>query len=235
MALSPVQMFFTLAVLCCAFISSGEALRVSRRAPVPRTAITSFTITLTNGSMSLPSPASGLTLQAIGLGRGIQNYTCSSSSATATPVSIGAVATLYDATQILPSASASQEQQGLNFLSTYLVDVPSTVLAASGLPVLGQHYFDTTGTATFDLGSTGLLKGAKVGDIAAPSSASKGAMDQGYGAVDWLALTAKAGMVSTNLGEVYRLQTAGGKPAVTCDGQSTTIEVQYSAQYWFYG
>ena len=58
-------------------------------------------------------------------------------------------------------------------------------------------------------------------------------MGQGFGAVDWLQLKAKSG--STELMEAYRVFTAGGKAPSTCEGQPATFEMQYSAEYWFYG
>ena len=73
-----------------------------------------------------------------------------------------------------------------------------------------------------------------MGDIAAPENSSKGPEDQGNGAVDWLALTPKPGDGTVGLGEVYRVETAGGEQPETCVGQPAMIEVQYAAQYWFY-
>lgn len=75
------------------------------------------------------------------------------------------------------------------------------------------------------------MYGSGVGDIPAPADANAG--PQGYGAVDWKALGAAAG--STGLGEVYRVETAGGKAPVSCAGfEGSTVLVQYAAMYWFY-
>jgi hypothetical protein len=43
--------------------------------------------------------------------------------------------------------------------------------------------------------------------------------------------------MSVGLGEVYRVESAGGNPPETCSGISSdaVIGVQYSAEYWFYG
>lgn len=189
----------------------------------------------TSGNISLPSPSWNLTLKAIAFGRGIQNYTCNASTPTTAPVAIGAVATLFDATALLPLLPPSAGEELLNLLPAFLICFPLTVLLSSSLPKLGVHYFDAAGVPTFDLGKIGLLKATKLKNIAAPQGASKGPEDQGNGAVDWLALTAKAGCGSRGLGEVYRVETAGGKPPPTCEGQPSVIEVQYAAQYWFYG
>ncbi len=68
-------------------------------------------------------------------------------------------------------------------------------------------------------------------NIPAPAGADPG--PQGYGAVDWRALTAVAG--SVGLTEVYRVETAGGNPPANCNGfEGTTVLVQYAAMYWFY-
>jgi hypothetical protein len=75
-----------------------------------------------------------------------------------------------------------------------------------------------------------ILFSKKIGDIPAPSGAPEGA-------VDWLALRDNGMSMSVGLGEVYRVETAGGSPPATCDGVEldTVFSVQYSAQYWFYG
>jgi len=63
---------------------------------------------------------------------------------------------------------------------------------------------------------------------AAPSDASKG--KNGLGSVPWLKLNGVSGMYK----EVYRVHTAGGAAPKTCEGQKSTFEVEYSAEYWFY-
>ena len=95
-----------------------------------------------------------------------------------------------------------------------------------------MHYFDASGSATFDLSasSNGILVGTKVGDIQAPESDSTNGSN---GAVDWLALDAKAGSVGLSRG--YRTETASGKPPATCDGLAATFEVEYCALYYFLG
>ncbi len=47
--------------------------------------------------VGLPPPTAGLALKHVAIGRGVQNYTCDLANATAVPVSIGAVATLFNA------------------------------------------------------------------------------------------------------------------------------------------
>jgi hypothetical protein len=100
------------------------------------------------------------------------------------------------------------------------------------LTALGNHYFDFSGTPTFNLSAVNkILFGAKTGDVKAPSTASKGPL--GTGAVDWLQLNAKpAPYVSAGVSQAYRVVTAGGNaPPCTAAG---TLTVQYAAEYWFY-
>ena len=120
----------------------------------------------------------------------------------------------------------------LEILPRYLVDFDIATISNATIPVLGHHYFNAAGQPTFNLGSVGFLTGKKVGDIPAPANASAGPYDQGYGAVDWLALADAGG--SVGISEAFRVETAGGKPQPSCDGFVGSIEVQYAALYWFY-
>jgi hypothetical protein len=185
-----------------------------------------------SGNTTLPS--TDLSLFKVALGRGIQNYSCASVGAT--PVAIGAIATLYDATEL-----AECDENNLNSVPAIVVDdePPSsgTTYTLSPpyntLPALGHHYFAADTTPTFNLTAVSMiLYGSKNGDIAAPSSASKGPADTG--AVDWLSLLAKVDYdPSIGLGQVYRVETAGGAAPATCPS-TDVISVQYSAEYWFF-
>lgn len=190
---------------------------------------------LVSGSASLPSPIDGTCLKAITLGRGTQNYTCATNTASSIPAPVGAIATLFDATPLLPSLPVQEGQLLLNILPGFLVSFPYAALENSSLPVKGHHYFNSAGVPVFDLTSSnvGLLLAGKVGDILAPKRSTVGPDNIGNGAVDWLTLTAKPG--SSNLQEVYRTWTAGGKAPATCENQASVIQIQYAAQYWFFG
>lgn len=197
----------------------------------PMSSCTDFT----SGTASLPSPIDGTCLKAITLGRGTQNYTCATNTASSVPVAIGAVATLFDATPLLAFLPQEEGKELLNILPGFLVSFPYAALENSSLPIKGHHYFNAAGVPTFDLTSTGvgLLLGGKIGDVLPPKRSIAGPDDVGNGAVDWLTLTAKPG--SSNLQEVYRTWTAGGKPPANCADQPPVITMQYAAQYWFYG
>lgn len=124
--------------------------------------------------------------------------------------------------------------QGLPF------HIPS--VSSSSFPILGSHYFAADGTPTFDLTAVReILFAKKLATVAAPKSAAAG--PAGTGAVDWLALGDNGKGGSVGLGEVYRVETAGGNPPSSCEGlmgkddksKASVVSVQYAALYWFYG
>jgi len=223
-----------LATLLCSLFDSTSARPSTRNILLneirsPSANLSAYSPVLTDGTASLPTPTGTLTY--ITLGRGTQNYTCAS-SASSVPVSIGATAALFNVTQVLPEMSVSDGQAYLNTLPSNEVDDSISQIQASGLPIVGHHYFTAAGVPTWNLSCADrLLYGSGVGDIPAPPDANPG--PQGYGAIDWKSLTAKAG--SVGLTEVYRVETAGGKPPLNCSGfEGTTVLVQYAAMYWFY-
>jgi len=184
----------------------------------------------------LPPVSAGLSLKHVAIGRGIQNYTCTSNQ-TAAPVSIGAVATLYNATCI-----ASTFPELVNILPNValqfnLTSPDQASLAPSNLAVSGHHYFQNTATPTFNLNTSAMDLGfapcLKNNTVSAPVGSPKGQSGVGNGAVAWLKLIAREGTTG-NLEEIYRVQTAGGNPPVTCAGMPSTFSVEYAAQYWFF-
>ncbi|KAI1842081.1 hypothetical protein JX265_013924 [Neoarthrinium moseri] len=208
------------------------------------------TLPLTGAATELPA-ANG-TLKAIVVGHGIQNYTCSAAGANAT--SGGAVAVLYDITSLYTTLTEEQRAKlpvdllhntelPLNLAPTsnnkYAADVanpykPDADVQLDGLSaplkVLGRHYFDASGTPTFDVYGAGVLfKGAKLHNVKAPSTADAGIMNTG--AVDWLQLNDKG--FSVGLTETYRVVTAGGNP-LACTEAQQSFSVPYASQYWFY-
>ena len=179
---------------------------------------------------SLASPTA--TIAYVTLGRGTQNYTCASSGVA--PVSVGANATLYDASALLqiPSPWGLQALEAAPSVAINVdeSDIPAIVQGAA----IGHHYFNGGGQPTFDLGAHGVLVGKKVGDIPAPANAVTGPNNQptqDYGAVDWLNLV-DAG-TSVTLKEVYRVECAGGHQPATCSSAGDLFQ-QYACLYWFY-
>lgn len=188
------------------------------------------------------------TLQYVGLGIGIQNYTCAST--TATPKNIGAIATLFDVTSYLQDcANPKSSKLPARYLKKYLqqpcqasqnVDDQSCQEGANflGLPGLGHHYFGSVngaGVPFFDITYEGtFLSGQKTGDVPAPAGAFDGGKN-GHGAVDWLFLPSDGSDRTVGLSEVYRINTAGGNadPA-GCSSGDAVLSYKYAAEYWFY-
>lgn len=171
----------------------------------------------------------GASIRMIVIGRGTQNYTCSSSSAQAAPVAQGAVAQLFNATcdyaRLNDAVMADFTAMALKY------SVPTGKEAEQRH--VGHHEFTDKGVPLFwlktDTVDFGYIQ-AKPDAIksAAPKDASKGS--NGLGSVPWLKLNAVEG----DYKEVYRVHTAGGVAPKTCEGIEGSFTVEYSAQYWFY-
>lgn len=168
------------------------------------------TLPLTGGATELPS--TNLTLQFVAIGRGIQNYTCS--GAGAVPVQQGAIATLYDATALARTNVAL-----LHTIPAIVVyrPKPSGYMAVSNqhFSVLGDHFFDSASTPTFNLTTIKPFQTAFVAKtlgVAAPAGASAG--PAGTGAVAWLDLNHKTGYPTMGPSQVYRVVTARDRKSV---------------------
>ena len=171
------------------------------------------------------------------IGRGVQNYTCATSTPESIPKAIGALAVLYDVT-----ARALLTPEIVQFMADSAVALPETSFILGGrpldvpnvgtYPVIGEHFFTADGTPFFDVFDAGKRIFCKlVAKIKAPTNASKG--PNGTGAVDWLDLAAKDG--SVGFATVYRVSTAGGNPPASCAGQPSVVSIPYAAAYHFYG
>jgi Protein of unknown function (DUF3455) len=209
----------------------------------------------------LPSPEPGLILREVTIGRGVQvrlprpnishtqslslalqNYTCAVSSPQYTPVAIGAVASLYNASCVAanyPDILSTLPSLALQFP---LPPSPSSGVAPSNidLDLSGHHYFITDTTPVFNLNAStdpvqqlGLVVGNKAATSTAPANATKGQNGGGDGAVAWLYLNTTSATQS-DVRAVYRVNTAGGNPPATCEGSDAVFSVQYAAEYWFY-
>ncbi|KAE8451200.1 hypothetical protein EG329_004364 [Mollisiaceae sp. DMI_Dod_QoI] len=181
----------------------------------------------------LPPPSAGLSLKHVAIGRGIQNYTCTPGNETAVPVSIGAVATLYNATCIAstyPDLLSILPNVALQF---NLTSPDQASLSPSNLAISGHHFFSNATTPDFNLNTAAMNLGfapcSKNNTVAAPTGAPKGQGGVGNGAVAWLKLVTRDGATG-GLEEIYRVNTAGGNPPATCAGMPATFEVQYSAE-----
>jgi hypothetical protein len=222
-------LLFTAAVLALpTAVSSLALLQLSKR----------DSITVAQPTSGLPAPSTispAVSLKYIGLAIGTQNYTCAATpnSASGVPVSIGAKANLYDAGTFLqshPDMISTLPGLALGY-QTMSGDDISTLM---NMPLLGHHFFNAALQATFDLTAVNAkLVAKKLNDIPAPTSACPG--PDGAGAVDWLELVDVGSGASSVITYAYRIETAGGMAPATCTNQSGTFQVEYSAEYWFYG
>lgn len=194
----------------------------------------------TGGATNLPGTTNPVAFVAIG--RGIQNYSCTAVGAT--PVSIGAIAVLFDYTSI-----ANSNETELDTFPGTAVNVPfdpfsPTPVSIAGLPaatVLGHHYFAADGTPTFNLtgapavgGENMILFGNKTATVTAPAGSPLG--PDGTGSVAWLQLLAKVNIPleeSVGIVEAYRVETAGGNPETICSEVGTQV-IPYASEYWFF-
>jgi hypothetical protein len=187
-------------------------------------------------SPPLPQPNPTHSLFQVVLGRGTQNYTCDLANATATPVPVGAVASLFDV-----SCVAANAKELLPAISVIALDLPVPASEDPNSPMVqdmtGHHYFLDDTTPFFNLDTSlhqygmGALQKANASD--APEGSYAGPGGQGNGAVQWLRLDVKQS-AHESWKEVYRLDTAGGVPPEMCTGQPASFEVPYSAVYWLF-
>jgi hypothetical protein len=175
----------------------------------------------------LPPPSNGLVLTHVAIGRGTQNYTCANGTAQPAPVSVGALATLFNATCL-----AAPYPQLLNTMPGIALQFPvpdsSDVDSPANILLSGHHYFTDVTTPFFNLNTTLHDWGSVACKKNNTSNAPDPSMD-----VAWLKLISKDSSGCT-ISEVYRLNTAGGQAPATCVGQGANIQVQYSAEYWFW-
>lgn len=199
------------------------------------------------------------TLKYIGLGFGIQNYTCSEEGAD--PVATGALAMLYDITPLYPGRGpqsldrASFDRLGIDALYSHDVPLVMNSTATAGddnvirpgastdgpfppdapLKLAGRHPIPFLGHHLFTDAGVPHFMVREIDFLASKN----GAIDapatadpgvDGTGAVTWLNLGATAESVGASL--MYRVITAGGDPhGCSSAGRDST---PYTAQYWFY-
>lgn len=197
-------------------------------------------------TQSLPA-TNNVTLQYVALGVGIQNYSCAST--TATPKSIGAIATFFDATEFLQECGDPKSSKlSARYLKGYLkqscqasqdLDDSSCEDAVNflHLPTLGNHYFgpvNGAGVPFFNIDSGDFLSAQKTGASPAPATAFDGGK-HGFGAIDWLFLPSDGSDRTVGLSEVYRINTAGGNADPQgCASGDAVLSYKYVAEYWFY-
>ncbi|KAI9849875.1 MAG: hypothetical protein M1837_000089 [Sclerophora amabilis] len=188
---------------------------------------------------ALPPPAYGCKVSHVGVGRGIQNYTCADSSANTKPVAFGAIAKLYNAT-----CTGSIYPDLLKMMAPLALQIPTPAsdaqLSPPNLLLSGHHFFSDLTTPVFNMDTAqerayGLFSGKKDSSVPAPANAPKGTPPRGskpgtpaYGSVPWLKLVDNSR--SRGFKEVYRINTAGGNPPPTCEGMPKVFSVDYAAE-----
>lgn len=180
---------------------------------------------------ALPPPSAGLLLKHVAIGRGTQNYTCDTTDSAAVPVSIGAVATLFNASCVAAVDPDHLQMLPKIFLQVSMADSEDTDSVPSGLTMSGRHFFTNITTPFFDLDTSSQILGTaacyKNNSATADSDAPEDR--QGELAVPWLKLLARPGATG-GLQEIYRVETAGGSAPATCSGMPSSFEVDYAAQ-----
>ncbi|PBP19028.1 hypothetical protein BUE80_DR010085 [Diplocarpon rosae] len=204
----------------CVGLLLMPGLQLSTAAPGEECAVPGEPTPTLPNDVALPTPT--LALKYVLVGRGTQNYTCAAPSAS--PVAIGAIATLYNATALTYTSPEILHASPSIAVTQPVPHYPSDLsIAAQYLEPVGGHFFDSAGIPVFVLPPVEeILYAAKAAGVAAPGAG---------GAVDWLYLTARPDYPSVGLGAVYRVETAGG--TAVCD-EAGAQQVDYAAEYWFF-
>jgi len=182
-------------------------------------------------------------LSAVGLGFGVQNYTCSANNVF---VSAGAVAELFDISSLASVNSGlvytihdtlfdfwNGSQSGNATIQQLIEELPSVAPAGA---ILAQHYFienETGGISpVWDFRATpkfgGIADAVLVGKTLANVSDVNPTQN-----IPWLHVGKVSGDIAD---EVYRIFTVGGVPPSSCvSGTTGDISIKYVSQYWFFG
>lgn len=200
---------------------------------------------LSKAQLSLPSNQTALTNPTgtptfIGVGIGVQNYTCNSTSLTYS--SAGAVVEVFDISCLSGTLLDNIQDYAFdvwNNASSFTTQDVIMTLGQNPL-VLGQHYFVANGTdpatcspiiaPVWDFTSDAekgnpeaFVLAAVEGDIPAPT---------GINDVDWLQLKNLKGELANT---VYRVNTKGGQPPASCTPDDLLLSVKFTTKYWLFG
>lgn len=190
-------------------------------------------------ALGLPTtPISG-----IGLGFGVQNYTCSADNVF---VSTGAVGEVFDMSGLVSSNNGvlyTISNDLFNFWNSSQVGddtvqelIEALPCADPPTPVSNQHYFinDDAGgiSPVWDFRATPEFEGVADAVIVAKVLANIPDANPTEN-VSWLHLGKVSGDITD---EVYRIFTVGGVPPSSCvSGTTQDISIKYTSQYWFFG
>nr|XP_019012364.1 uncharacterized protein I206_03211 [Kwoniella pini CBS 10737]OCF51145.1 hypothetical protein I206_03211 [Kwoniella pini CBS 10737] len=187
--------------------------------------LTNITVPL-NGQDGLSVPA-GQVVSNVAVGRGIQNYTCSSGAY----VSAGALANLFDMSCVFSMSSGFIEASQVSGLLPKMAFSALSFPDAGGLPIAMHHLFvGTPGSETRGAISPEFATNADkviVSKVAAFNDPSNSSVN-----VPWLQLSALKDQGSLAK-SVFRLNTVNGQPPASCVTEGEQLSVQYAAMYWF--
>ncbi|EKM57506.1 uncharacterized protein PHACADRAFT_91054 [Phanerochaete carnosa HHB-10118-sp] len=189
------------------------------------------------------APPSNLTFNFVGLGFGVQNYTCTQNN---NFTNVGAVAELIDVSCLINSTRFDQLPQ-LIFDSWNTTDEATSIqdfIAASNSfnppDILAQHFFvpnpsgagsvspewnfESLGNRKFQNQPNAFVVAIGKASIPAPNKVQD---------VNWLDVVNIGGQAGGQIAdEVLRTSTVGGQPPPTCEfGQSQDISVKYASFY----
>ncbi|KAL9018399.1 MAG: hypothetical protein Q9185_004306 [Variospora sp. 1 TL-2023] len=230
------------------YVAAAEQL-AHLRATTPRSTLASLTPTSCNiaspnmpSISGLPPVSEGLSLYHVAVGRGTQNYTCDIARPSSAPVAAGASAIMYNTT-----CMSCMAPDALSKITAAALKLPTPgknkLLFPAQAFMSGNHYFSDLTTPTFNLhtekANYGIQFTKLLTKVPVPESMQQLGQDQAK-AVPWLKLSssnAPDGLASDRspVKEIYRINTAGGSAPKTCDAMPATFEVQYAAEYWFWG
>jgi len=216
-----------LAGLCHSFALPQQLASSIQKRSTPDGTCDLSTLQMPAAPTALPAPPTGSVLTHVAIGRGTQNYSCATNTASSVPVQVGANATLFNFTCV-----AAQYPTLFNGIPQIAYKFPIPELSTPQNPaqnlLSGEHYFLDTTTPFFDLD----LGSKQLGEVACTKTNASNAPNPSSD-VPWLHLKVKSAD-GTTITDVYRLETVGGVAPATCSGQPSLIYVQYAAQYWFY-
>jgi hypothetical protein len=210
----------------------------------------------------LPPPSHKL--RHVVIGRGTQNYTCAvANDGSMTPEAAGAVATLYDASCLAsnsPDLFHQLTDQVELIEKNVLSELGDLIKDIAGFNLIeGYHYFDQSGTPFFDLrqdgskdwistdgttkapspdGSVDWLRLGRKGSIGIQACLLFGRYTSHPSFFTFTPTSSQVAKQLTKIllsQEVYRVETHGGQPPATCAESPASFEVEYSAEYWFFG
>ncbi|RMD40977.1 hypothetical protein DV735_g4158, partial [Chaetothyriales sp. CBS 134920] len=167
---------------------------------------------------SLTSPASNTTLQALAIGKGLLNFSCDGQEPGTAPTLVDQFTELFNAAAMIPS-------------------LPNEDAFHSLVPLVLAYNYERMDNGTLEcMGSIGTLEDTAVitlydidtfevnvaEQVLAPDDADKNAL--------WSRSCSADGTW-----EVYQVETSGGRPPASCQGQPAVFEIEYASEYWFYG